>query len=96
MLFGESFSNRPLFARRRFKDFRSNILKGTSMNPWGMPKQGLSIVPNSDSSGGIEDVNVLFGARVAGANPNFIGLRPFKPRLSHTQSRSKLSHVQNP
>jgi hypothetical protein len=45
-----------------------------------MSEHGISSIAKDDSSGGVEDIHVLGGARISESHPNFVGLLPFKPR----------------
>jgi hypothetical protein len=58
-----------------------------------MPKGVLTAIANCDGGGGIEDLHVIFIARVAGARPYFSVVLPLKPRPAETKSHCKFIHV---
>ena len=69
----ESFSHISVFSCGSLMDERLNINRSPTMHPRRLPKRGLGPVPNSDRTGGIEEIPVLFIARVAHANPHLGG-----------------------
>jgi hypothetical protein len=60
-----------------------------------MPKGRFLPIPNSDQSGGIEDIHIIFVARVTVFDPNLVGVFPLKPRPSKAEFRSEFVRMKD-
>jgi hypothetical protein len=60
-----------------------------------LPKRGFVAITQRDVSNGVENFHILFGTRVTGSRPNFIGLFPLKPRSTKAKGHDKLAQVKN-
>jgi hypothetical protein len=61
-----------------------------------MPKRSFSTISKHDMDGGVEDLHVFFGARIAGARPYFVIVFPLKPRPTQTKSRREFVQIKDP
>jgi hypothetical protein len=85
----------PILALGRLKNERSNIFGQYSIKPRSFPKRSFIPVPQRDFCGRIEDIQIVFDARVVGARPNLVQIRPLHPRPTKPESRNKLAQVQH-
>jgi hypothetical protein len=47
------------------------------MEPRSMPKRRFLAISKSDNGCGVEQLHIIVGARVSGANPKLVGVLPF-------------------
>jgi hypothetical protein len=60
-----------------------------------MPKRCFLSISKSDGSGGVEDIHIIFVARVTVANPNLVGVFPLEPRPPKAESHSKFTRMKD-
>jgi hypothetical protein len=89
----QSFCDGPIFPFAKVINFWDNILGHAPVKPWRMPKRSLSTISKHDMGGGVEDLHVFFGARVAGARSYFVIVFPLKPRPTQKESHREFAQM---
>jgi hypothetical protein len=92
----QGFIHGPIFPFAKIINFWGNILGLAPIEPRRMPKRGLPAISKHNMGGGIENLHVFFGARVAGARPNFAIIFPLKPRPTQSEGRREFPQVEDP